>query len=56
VAEAAAAKEEIESLLAIPSHFDPATDIQLTEWAKGEFDLERIVLDEEDVGGMRVGG
>ena len=49
-AEGPPAKEEIEGLLAVSSHFDLTADCKLTQGSKGELDLERTVLDQEDVG------
>jgi hypothetical protein len=53
--EAPASEKEVESLLAISGYFDPAVGIQLMERAKRELDLERIVLDQQDVSGRRGG-
>jgi hypothetical protein len=49
VAKRAPSKEEVERLLSIANHFDPALGIKFPEGLEGELSLEGVVLDQEDV-------
>jgi hypothetical protein len=63
VAKTTPAQQEIESLLTVARHFDPAVRLHLAERAQGELDLEGAVLDQKDIcwpcgrgAGGRLGG
>jgi hypothetical protein len=53
VAEGAPAQQVVERLLAVAGDADPALRVEIAEGPEGELDLERVVLDQEDVGLVR---
>src|SRR5687767_8471800 len=50
-------QQKIQGLLTIPRHLDPAVGVEIVEGSQGKLHLQRVILDDENVGrGQRGGG
>src|SRR5688572_23167655 len=48
--EPAPGQQEIQGLLTIPRHLDPAVGVEIAQEPQGKLHLQRVVLDHENVG------